>query len=288
MHKEIQCFQALLRGFGLARVLRVDAQDGQWCAQFVGRVSDEASLAFKHTLDLGQQAVERVLHGLQLSGQGRYSKRFEAFGIALADDSGHRLQRAQAPADGQPDRHHQQRHTDQRRPQRVTDNALNQVLAHVIALTHPNEKTLLWIGEEKAAPLVAVLDQIMGAFGCRRCTEQRRFGRAHQQLARGSPDLKGQPGFVGMGHATGADPAHGLIERLIQLVEVLFTRCALMQHALQQARALGQLCVVDFFDFVMAVAQGEQADGQVAEQQQHQHRDQNARAYRGHALSSSR
>jgi len=33
----------------------------------------------------------------------------------------------------------------------VTDNALNQVLAYVIALTHPDQKTLLWIGEEKAA-----------------------------------------------------------------------------------------------------------------------------------------
>ncbi len=288
MYEEIQCLQTLLRGFGLARVLRVDAQDGQRRAQFVGGVGDEASLALQHTLDLGQQAVERVLHGLQFFGQWRHIKRFEAFGIALADDSGHRLQRAHAPADGQPDRDHQQRHTDQRWPKRVTDNALNQVLAHIIALTHPDQKTLLWIGKEKAAPLVPVLDQVMGAFGCRRSTEQRSFGRAYQQFARGSPDLKGQPGFVGMGHATGADPAHGLIERLVQLVEVLFARCALTQYTLQQTRALGQLCIVDFFDFVMAVAQGEQADRQVAEQQQHQYRDQNARAYRSHALSSSR
>ncbi|RML81434.1 hypothetical protein APX70_05335 [Pseudomonas syringae pv. maculicola] len=43
----------------------------------------------------------------------------------------------------------------------MTDNALDQVLTDIVTLTDPDQETLLWIGQQKAAPLVAVFNQVM-------------------------------------------------------------------------------------------------------------------------------
>ncbi|MOA61003.1 hypothetical protein D3C78_1860360 [compost metagenome] len=90
-----------------------------------------------------------------------------------------------------------------------------------------------------------------------------------------------------MGDAVDTDPAHGLVEGLIQALPVGLASIALAQYTLQQTGALGELGVVDFFDFVMAVAQHQPADQRVAEQDHHQYRDQNARADRDHACTAS-
>ena len=169
----------------------------------------------------------------------------------------------------------------------MAHDALDHVLADVIALAHPNQQSLLWVGQKKGAPVIAVVHQVMGAEGRRRCRQHRRFGGAHQQLAVSAPHLKGQAGFIRVGDALLAHAAHRLVKRLIQTVPVGFIGIALAQYALQQARTLGELGVVDLFDFVVAVAQHQPTDQGIAQQDQHQHRDEDACAYRVHGVSTS-
>jgi hypothetical protein len=57
-----------------------------------------------------------------------------------------------------------------------------------------------------------------------------------------------------MSRLTAAHSTHSLIESLIQPIKVCFARRPLAQNALQQARALRQLCVVHLFDFGVAIA----------------------------------
>ncbi|MNJ70174.1 hypothetical protein D3C77_666030 [compost metagenome] len=62
--------------------------------------------------------------------------------MATADQPRHVLQRQQAPADGQPDQCGEDEDAGEVRPQGMTDDALHQVLAHVVALAHPDQQAL--------------------------------------------------------------------------------------------------------------------------------------------------
>ncbi len=285
--QEVQGFAPLRFGRSALGVLCMDAQDRQWRAQFVGGVGDEAAFALQQVIHLHQQPVERGLHGLQIGRQRLEVQRLQGVGIAPPNRPDHGAQRGEPPADGQPDQHGQQWHADQGGPKGVAHDAFDQVLANVVALAHPDQQSLLRVGEEEGAPVVAVVHDVVGAEGSRRGCKYGRLCRPHQQLTITAPHLEGQASFVRVGHALLPHTAHGLVERLIQAVPVGFAGVALAQHTLQQARTLGELSVVDFFDFVVAVAQHQPADQRVAEQNKHQHRNEDARANRGHGVSAS-
>ena len=53
---------------GLAGVLGMDTQHRQGRAQFMGGIGNKALFLIEQLIDLGQQAVERGAHGLQLLG----------------------------------------------------------------------------------------------------------------------------------------------------------------------------------------------------------------------------
>ena len=83
--QEVQGFAALFRGLGALGVLRVDTQDRQRRAQFVGGVGDEAAFAFQQFIDLHQQPVQRGLHGFQIAGQGCQMQGLQGVAVASAN-----------------------------------------------------------------------------------------------------------------------------------------------------------------------------------------------------------
>ncbi len=251
------------------------------------RVRDKPTLPLQQVIHLHQQAVQRGLHRFQVRRQRFKLQRSQRIAVPPANGLGHGAQGLEAPADGQPDQQRQQRHANQDGPEGVADDALDHVLANVVALAHPDQQALLHVGEHERAPVIAVFHQVVRPEGGGRCVEDRRAGGAHQQLTVGAPYLEGQAGFVGVRGAVFADTAHGLIESLVEAVPVGIAGIALAQYALQQTGALGELGVVDFFDFVVAVPQHEPTDQAITQQDQHQYRNEDARADRIHGLSST-
>lgn len=58
--------------------------------------------------------------------------------MAPTNHIGHVLQRAQAPADGRPDQQCQAQAAKQEREQGMAYDAVDQVVTHIVALTHPD------------------------------------------------------------------------------------------------------------------------------------------------------
>ncbi|MNI56931.1 hypothetical protein D3C73_1119630 [compost metagenome] len=62
--------------------------------------------------------------------------------MARTNHIGHVLQRAQSPADGCPDQQRQAQAAKQKREQGMAYDAVDQVVTHIVALTHPDHPLL--------------------------------------------------------------------------------------------------------------------------------------------------
>ncbi|MNN30557.1 hypothetical protein D3C81_1442090 [compost metagenome] len=133
-------------------------------------------LALQQGVDLRQQAVDRRLHRLQFARQRHQLQRFEGFRMAGADHPRHVLQWPQTPADGPPDQRGERHAGDQDRPEGVVDDALHQVLAHVVAFADPDQQPLLFVRQKDAAPAVTAGNQIEQAGRTWRRAERRGAG----------------------------------------------------------------------------------------------------------------
>lgn len=58
--------------------------------------------------------------------------------MARTNHIGHVLQRAQPPADGRPDQQRQAQAAEQEWEQGMAHDAIDQVVTHIVALTHPD------------------------------------------------------------------------------------------------------------------------------------------------------
>ncbi len=141
---------------GLQQVLRVHPQHRQGRAHFVGGVGNEAAFAAEHFLDLRQHAVQRGLHRFQFGGQRGQLHRFQGAGMPCAQGRRHIGQRLEPPADGQPDHRGQNQAAEYVGQQRVAQDAVDQVRAYVVALTHPDPQPIVFVLEQKTAPLTAI------------------------------------------------------------------------------------------------------------------------------------
>ncbi|MNG17817.1 hypothetical protein D3C84_1018340 [compost metagenome] len=109
----------------------------------------------------------------------------------------------------------------------------------------------------------------------------------HQHLTLEVPDLKGNLRFIGMAVDLGCRLAQGLVEGLVQ-IGMFLARQGHAHDALQKTRVLGQLGIVDFGNFVVAVVQVEQADHCQASEHQANDQGQGATPDRGHRRSSTK
>ncbi|MNQ87970.1 hypothetical protein D3C85_1032150 [compost metagenome] len=169
----------------------------------------------------------------------------------------------------------------------MADDALHQVLAHVIALAHPDQQALATVRQGEAAPVVAVQLDIVETGALRRVVEGRGAGRAHQAPAVPVPHLEGQFAFVGMADLVRPGAAQGGVEGAVEAVPFGAGQRH-VHHPQQQPRVLRQLGIVDLLDLMAAVAVIEVDDEQGAEQQQDHHQPQGAAAQRGHGWPSTR
>ena len=169
----------------------------------------------------------------------------------------------------------------------MADDALDQVLAQVLALADPDAQAAIGGTHQHPAPFAPVLEHLVQAFR-RHLGQLRRIAGAGQQPAIGGPDLEGQLILVGMRRHAAGNGLHGPIEHPDQLRPTIRRRRAGLQQAFQQARALDQLGVVDALDLAMAVAQRQQSQGQTASQHQGQGGGEDAGADGDHGWRSSR
>ncbi|MNQ87208.1 hypothetical protein D3C85_1024230 [compost metagenome] len=201
---------------------------------------------------------------------------------------GHIDQRFQSPADSQPDHDGQHQTSQDIGPQRMAYDPVDQIGPDVVSLAHPDAQVVLFVFEQKPAPMPVVqVYYIAEARCCRRCSEGRCTGRVYQYLALEVPDLKGNLGFIGMPVDPGLRLAQGPIESLIQ-ISMFFARQGHAHDALQQASVLGQLGIIDFGNFVIAVVQIEHADHRQTGEHKANDQGQGATPDRGHRRSSTR
>ncbi|MNY22260.1 hypothetical protein D3C86_1558600 [compost metagenome] len=165
---------------------------------------------------------------------------------------------------------------------------VHQVRTHVVTLADPDPQIIVLVLEHERAPMAIMQIHHVAEAGFRRGRgEGGRAGRMHQHFALGIPHLKGKLALIGMAIDPGNRFAQGLVERLIQL-GVFLARHGHAHHTLQQPGILGQLGIVDFGDFVVAVMQIEHADHPQAGEHQADDQGQGATPDRGHRRSSTR
>ena len=131
--------------------------------------------------------------------------------IAFAQAAGEILQGPQSPTQQQPEHPHQQRQAHQGRPEGMADDALDQILAQILALTDPDAQAAVGGPHQHPAPLATVLEHLVQPLGWH-LGQLRRVGGTNQQLAVGGPDLKGQLVLVGVRRHVAGTGLHGLVE----------------------------------------------------------------------------
>ncbi|MNC23558.1 hypothetical protein D3C75_715880 [compost metagenome] len=169
-----------------------------------------------------------------------------------ADDIGHVLQWPQPPADRSPHQQCQRQAAKQEREQRVANDAVDQVVAHIITLTHPDKPVFFRHRQNETAPLFTATGKVVEPWSSGWWVDGWRTGCMHQQRHAFSPDLERQLAFVRVAHLMPPCFAQGIVEGLIQRL----TRALLYRHAhdaLQQTRVLGQVRVIHLVNFVAAV-----------------------------------
>lgn len=88
----------------------------------------------------------------------------------------------------------------------MANDALNQILTHVVTLANPDQQALLGIDQQETTPVIAVFEEVMRALGGGRAVQLRCLGGTHQKFARIAPDLESQTGFIRMcGFTTALD-----------------------------------------------------------------------------------
>jgi hypothetical protein len=97
----------------LLRVLGVNAEHRQRCAQLVCRIGEEAALALEQGGHLLQQAVERGHQRLEFLWHVAQHGRGQVVRAARLELLGDAPERAQSPADRQPHQQRQQRQADE-------------------------------------------------------------------------------------------------------------------------------------------------------------------------------
>lgn len=84
--------------------------------------------------------------------------------MAPADDIGHVLQRPQPPTDRGPDQQRQRQAAEQERKQGMANNAVDQVVAHIIPFADPDHPVLFRHRQDETTPLFAGAGEIVEAW----------------------------------------------------------------------------------------------------------------------------
>ncbi|MNC49350.1 hypothetical protein D3C75_985240 [compost metagenome] len=165
--------------------------------------------------------------------------------------------------------------------------AFDQVVAHVVALAHPDHPVFFRHRQDETAPTAPVHHHVGKTWHPRRLPQLRGTGRVHQQPVVVGPHLEGQLALVAVPHLVVPGLAQGLVEGTVQLVTALLLHRQ-AHDALQQPGVLRQVGVVHLVNFVAAVVVVVQRQQPAADQQQQHHPPQGALAQRAHALRSTR